>query len=189
MPGESNYHRWLRSLWLCLCDIFWAPINSFIRWSARMVWASLCFRLFWHTLNFDVHLLHIQLCTVRQWGGGGADLAEKSVQCCWPDRTCLAWCRWGEGPSCDRWCGSRQSPRPPPVHVPAPKPHPASETPMLHHSTHLAVFLKHLCYIILYTWLCFWNTYITLFYAPGCVSEIPMLHHSMHLAVFLKHLC
>ena len=30
MPGES-YHRWLRSL-LCLCDSFWALINSLICW-------------------------------------------------------------------------------------------------------------------------------------------------------------
>ena len=31
MPGES-YHRWLRSLLLYLCYIFWALINSLVCW-------------------------------------------------------------------------------------------------------------------------------------------------------------
>ena len=31
MPGE-NYHRHLRSLLLCLCDIFWVLMNSLVCW-------------------------------------------------------------------------------------------------------------------------------------------------------------
>ena len=31
MPGES-YWRWLKSLLLCLCDVFWALINSLVLW-------------------------------------------------------------------------------------------------------------------------------------------------------------
>ena len=31
MPGE-NYRMWLRSLLLCLCDVFWWPVNSLACW-------------------------------------------------------------------------------------------------------------------------------------------------------------
>ena len=34
MPGES-YCRWLMSLMLCLCDVFWALVNSLVCWFIR----------------------------------------------------------------------------------------------------------------------------------------------------------
>ena len=46
MPGES-YRRQLRSLFLGLCDVFRALINSLVCVdSARALWTSFCFRLF-----------------------------------------------------------------------------------------------------------------------------------------------
>ena len=45
MPGES-YSRRLRSLWLCLCDVFRAMVNSLVCYSAQALRASFCFRLY-----------------------------------------------------------------------------------------------------------------------------------------------
>ena len=56
MPGES-YCRWLGSLLLCLCDVFWALINSLVCWfcccwqpstwrrtTARAAWSTCWYR-------------------------------------------------------------------------------------------------------------------------------------------------
>ena len=58
MPGES-YHRWLRSLLLCLCCVFQALINSLVCWFLPTC-VSLGWRWWWyhHHCHHDSHHLH-----------------------------------------------------------------------------------------------------------------------------------
>ena len=70
MPGES-YHRWLSSLLLCLCDVFWVLINSLVCWFCMSALGLILFQICvqaellfhetaWNMGNETLHLL----CTV-----------------------------------------------------------------------------------------------------------------------------
>ena len=45
IPGES-YHRWLRSLMMCLCDVFWVLINSRVCWFCTSTLGHILFHTF-----------------------------------------------------------------------------------------------------------------------------------------------
>ena len=63
MPGES-YPRWFRSL-LCLCDVFWASVDSLCFWI--FVWLIAHCKI--RQASVDSHCLWIFDCLISQWIG------------------------------------------------------------------------------------------------------------------------
>ena len=71
MPAES-YCWWLRSLLLCLCDIFWALINSLVCWfHLRALWLIL-FQIVYVTQISRTHWL----LTESTYCEGGSNLTQ-----------------------------------------------------------------------------------------------------------------
>ena len=61
MPGKS-YHRQLRSLLLCLCDVFQVLINSFVCWFCRGALGLILFQI----MILMNYLLHV-VCVRQTW--------------------------------------------------------------------------------------------------------------------------
>ena len=71
MPGEAeSYCRWLRSLLLCLCDVFWALINSLVCW-----------------FSFKNEFLRVQRCW---WLYTSQEPNKNNVCLWWPVHFCCA---------------------------------------------------------------------------------------------------